>query len=104
MKLTKEKINWLMFLFGFLALACFAATRQYCTRHMPDAPNPDDGRTIALEANYGKTVYLTASEFHYVRIADGTAMTFGAIAFAVVLVHSWRMFREGLHEKSPNLK
>jgi hypothetical protein len=100
MKLTEGKTNSMLLTFGFLAFACFVVTRQYCTTQMPEAVRPEIGRTIAFEANYGKTVYLTVPESHYVHVAYGTAMALGAVACAVVLLRSWQMFREGLHEKN----
>ena len=101
MKLTAEKTNSLVLTCGVLAFACFGVTRQYCTRHMPETASPEIGRTIAFEGDYNKTVYLTASESHYVHLADGAVMALGAVAFAAVLLRSWQMFNEGLHGK-PN--
>jgi len=45
-------------------LTFFGATllRQHYTRSMPETPQIQEGRTIPIDANYGKTIYVTLSE------------------------------------------
>jgi len=38
------------------------AVRQYYTRHRPESPQIELGRTVAVQLNYGKTVYVTPAE------------------------------------------
>ena len=99
MKRSEERVKLLAGVFCLCAFVCYAATRQYCTRYMPEIAGPEVGRTIPLEANYGKTVYLTGSESHYVDLAYGIAALFGAAAVATILVRSWQAFKAGMDEK-----
>jgi len=69
MKLTEKLRKRITAVFAILAFGCVIVPRQYCTRHMPETPQPEIGRTIPLDANYGKTVYLTSSEACYVNLA-----------------------------------
>jgi hypothetical protein len=45
-----------------LSLSSVIVVRYYYTWHMPMTPEPNKGRTIAVEVNYGKTVYVSPSE------------------------------------------
>jgi hypothetical protein len=57
-KLFKPLIGiiFLGWLFGMMAV------RQYYTRHRPESPQPELSRTVAVQLNYGKTVYVTPEE------------------------------------------
>ena len=41
------------------------ATRQYYTWHMPSAPDISSERTVAVEVNYGKRVYVAPAERNF---------------------------------------
>lgn len=94
MKLTDVRKNLLVGIFAAVGFGCYAGTQQYCTRHMPDVARPEIGRIIPLTANYGRTVYLTGSESHYVNLAYGAGVVFYIMAFAVVLIHAWQAFKQ----------
>lgn len=71
----------------FLAsLFSVMAVRQYYTRNMPQAPQQDSGRTIAIEVNYGKTVYVTVSEKRNLNLIYMVAVlaTAGTLVFVVL--------------------
>jgi hypothetical protein len=47
----------------FLGWLCgVMAVRQYFTLHRPESPQPEFRRTVAVQLNYGKTVYVTPGE------------------------------------------
>ena len=49
-------------LLGAVSMLAFLGAgmlRQYYTRSMPETPQIQQGRTIPIDANYGKTVYVT---------------------------------------------
>ena len=100
MKISEKRTNLLVGLCCVLAFVCVVVTQQYCTWHMPEVAMPEIGRVIPLEANYGKTVYLTDSESYYVRLVYGTAVALGAAALAVVLWRSWQTFKEAIEEEA----
>ena len=100
MKLSEARANWLIRLFGILAFVSFVVVRQYCTRCMPEVASAEVGRVFALEVNYGKTVYLTASELRYVHYADGVVIVLGSLALGVILLRSWQEFSEGMKKNA----
>lgn len=100
MKLTekvRDRLSGLFFIFGFV---CFTVTRQYCTLHMPEAPQVEIGRTMPLEANYGKTVYLTSSELRHVHLVYAVAAASGFIAVGIMFFYSWQIFKEARDGKT----
>jgi len=49
-------------LFVLVCLLGLMISRQYYIRNRPAAPQPELGRTIAVELNHNKTVYVTPVE------------------------------------------
>jgi hypothetical protein len=48
-----------LFLLAFLSMTLL---RQYYTQSMPETPQIQAGRTIPIDVNYRKTVYVTSRE------------------------------------------
>jgi hypothetical protein len=69
-----------------VSLFSMMTVRQYYTRNMPQVPQQESGRTIAIEVNYGKTVYVTVREkrnLHLVYIVAALSIA-GTLVFVVL--------------------
>lgn len=67
-----------LFLLAFLGATLL---RQYYTRYMPETPQIQEGRTIPIDANYRKTVYVTLGEQ---RELEAAYITVGIVGVAFV--------------------
>jgi hypothetical protein len=61
MPLTPARVIGVGIVF-LVALSSVIVVRYYYTWHMAMTPEPSSGRTIAVEVNFGKTVYVSPSE------------------------------------------
>jgi len=98
MKMTAKLKNRIAGVFAILAVGCVVVPRQYYTLHMPEAPQPEIGRIIPIDANYGKTVYLTSSEARHMNIAFTVALVSVGIVAAAIFFHAWQQFKEAKNE------
>jgi len=81
--------------FGAIILMSFYGMmemRHHSTETMPDRPQPERGRMIAMDANFGKTVYVSPAEekaiaMSYV-ILGLVAVSAGAMLFYRLLADS----------------
>jgi hypothetical protein len=65
------------------ALFSMIAVRHYYTWHMPGSAETNSGRTIAVEVNFGKTVYVDPVE-QKLLYATYIALALAGIAAVVV--------------------
>jgi hypothetical protein len=86
MSLTPARVIVVGIVF-LVTLSSVIVVRYYYTWHMPMAPEPSRGRTIAVGVNYGKTVYVTPNEQ---KLLYGTYV---ALTLAVVAAVATQLLR-----------
>ena len=67
------------------------ALRQYYTRYRPEMPQPEFGRTVKIDANYGKTVFVTPTEKRIRDFVDASPLlpiAVGAFYLLILVVKS----------------
>ncbi len=75
---------------GGVFLMCFGGTmyvRQYQTRNRPDTPQPAVGFVYPLDANYGKTVYISASDWG-MRVSAYAALAASGVALIAASLYA----------------
>ncbi len=70
----KKFIIRLLGVIGVLISLNAVFLRQSYTRQMPETPQIDQGRTNLLDANYGKTIYVTNNEKLKLEISYGAVL------------------------------
>ena len=84
---------------GVMALSCFfglMSLRQYYTWHRPESPQPELSRTVSVQLNYGKTVYVTPTED---RILKFTGEAF-LVPLVIALIYvAFRASKSQAHKK-----
>jgi hypothetical protein len=89
---AKEMNQYPSRLIATLCLCSFAGIvglRQFFTRYRPESPQPALGRTVGIDANYGKTVFVTPKEETISNLVNASALLPIAIAatcFVVIVV------------------
>jgi hypothetical protein len=58
----------------------------------PRVPNPNDGRTVPFSVK-GIVVYITEDQRHFVSVCNWLALSSGAVALLVLLVHGGDPFK-----------
>jgi hypothetical protein len=63
--------------------------QQYYTRYRPEKPQVELNRLMAIDANYGKTVFVTPGEKRFRDLVDASLflpIAIGAVYFVFVVV------------------
>ena len=74
-----------------VSLFSMMAVRQYYTRNMPQSPQQELGRTVALKVNYGKTVYVTVSEERNLNLIYVVAALAASATLVFVIVRAIKL-------------
>jgi hypothetical protein len=87
----KKYITLIIGAFFLFALFSMMITRQFYTRNRPDFSQAELGRTIPVEVNYGKTVYLSKEDRRNLTIsywAFGLAATTAVLTMVINSIKS----------------
>ena len=99
---ARKFIKFCCFIVGSVSLFAFHHMNEvemHYTRHMPALAQPQDGRTVALEVFYCKTVYVTAQEAQRLKRLHWTSVicTVGFVGLGLVVAPHWRRSENTAH-------
>ena len=88
-----KAVLWLIVLLSCVSFFGAMSLRQYYTRNRPETAQIELGRVVAIDANYGKTVYVTRSEKVNMDLTYWSLLLPG-----VVIIIYWGFLRMRLHQ------
>jgi hypothetical protein len=79
--------------FFLVSLFSMMALRYHYTRNMPRSPQQEARRTVPLNVNYGKTVYITYTEKQIIVVSYIVLAVAGASVLIFVIARVMKLLR-----------